>query len=174
VAVCDTLPIARVLAKEAPSFVGLEEDGSKQQVDMWVDFINNSILPASSKVIAQCAGTAKVQMDQRAFSIAQGELRTALASIEAHLKLRNFLVGHSLTLADAVLVNALQCVFSTALDKKSRDASCLNTARYVSLITQMPTFVSVYGQVAFCNKDSFKPAQPIVKEAKKEEEKKKE
>jgi glutathione S-transferase len=29
VAICDTLPIARVLAKEAPCFVGLEEDGSR-------------------------------------------------------------------------------------------------------------------------------------------------
>jgi glutathione S-transferase len=63
VAVSDTLPIARVLAKEAPSFVGLEEDGSRQQVDMWVDFINHTVLPASAKVIAQCTGTAKVAMD---------------------------------------------------------------------------------------------------------------
>jgi hypothetical protein len=37
----------------------------------------------------------------------------------------------------------------------------------------MPTFVSVYGQVVFCTKDSFKPALPVAKEAKKEEEKKK-
>jgi glutathione S-transferase len=70
VAVCDTLPIARVLAKEAPCFVGFEEDGSRQQVDMWVDFINNSVLPQANRIIAQCNGTAKVQMDVRAFSIA--------------------------------------------------------------------------------------------------------
>jgi glutathione S-transferase len=141
---------------------------------MWVDFINNSILPAATRIIDQCTGTAKVNMDQRAFSIAQGELRTALASIEAHLKLRNFLVGHSLTLADAVLVNALQCVFSIGLDKKTRDTSLANVSRYVSLISQMPTFVSVYGQVVFCTKDTFKPVTPVAaakKEEKKEEKK---
>jgi len=65
-------------------------------------------------------------MDQRAFSITQGELRTSLACIEAHLKLRNFLVGHSLTLADALLVNWLASVFSIGLDKKSRDKDLPN------------------------------------------------
>ena len=70
VAISDTLPIARALAKETGCFVGCEEDGSKQQVEMWIDFINNSILPAAHRIIAQCNGTAKVQMDVRAFSIA--------------------------------------------------------------------------------------------------------
>ena len=46
-------------------------------------------------------------MDLKAFSIAQAELRSSLTSIESHLRLRNFLVGHSLSLADVFLVATL-------------------------------------------------------------------
>jgi glutathione S-transferase len=84
-------------------------------------------------------------MDLKAFSIAQSELKQSLQAFEQHLRLRNFLVGHSLTLADVQLVGLLACAFSCAVDKKSRDANYQNLQRYVSLIMQMPVFTSVYG-----------------------------
>lgn len=93
---------------------------------MWTDYINSNVVPAARKVIAQCNGLNKPSMDLRQFSMASTDLKNALASIEAHLKLRNFLVGHSLSLADVVLVGLLVCAFSLAVDKKSRDASLPN------------------------------------------------
>lgn len=122
---------------------------------MWSDYINSQVMPAARKVIAQCNGLNKPVMDLRQFSMAQTELRNSLASIESHLKLRNFLVGHSLSLADVVLVSMLVHAFSIAVDKKSRDANMPNLVRYVSLVAQMPAFASVYGQVSFCKDASF-------------------
>ena len=74
---------------------------------MWTDYINSTVVPAAQRVIAQCDGTAKVQMDVKNFSIALTELKNSLANLENHLKLRFYLVGHSLTLADVLLVSVL-------------------------------------------------------------------
>lgn len=48
-----------------------------------------------------------MQMDIKNFSIALTELKNALVNLENHLKLRFYLVGHSLTLADVFLVSVL-------------------------------------------------------------------
>jgi glutathionyl-hydroquinone reductase len=40
----------------------------------------------------------------KSFSIALNNLKKSLVPIEKHLKLRNFLVGYSLTLADVTLL----------------------------------------------------------------------
>ena len=46
-------------------------------------------------------------MGTRAFSIAEAELVKMLVTIDGHVRLRNFIVGHSLSLADAMLANIL-------------------------------------------------------------------
>lgn len=125
------------------------------QVDMWIDFINSTVVPAAQRVISQCNGLSKEKMDQRGFSIALGELKSALANIENHLKLRNFLVGHSLTLADALLINQLQNAFTLAVDKKTRESALPNITRYTTLILEMPVFQTVYGLVTFCKDANF-------------------
>jgi glutathione S-transferase len=61
-------------------------------------------------------------MDVKNFSIALTELKNALNNLENHLKLRFYLVGHSLTLADVFLVSVLAQTFTLAIDKKTRDA----------------------------------------------------
>ncbi len=100
----ESLSIVRVLAKSHDTFCGCDS-GSKMQVSMWVDFINGSVIPAAQRVISQCNGTCKDKMGTRAFSIAEAELVKMLATIDSHVRLRNFFVGYSLTLADAMLVN---------------------------------------------------------------------
>lgn len=61
-------------------------------------------------------------MDVKNFSITLTELKNALVNLENHLKLRFYLVGHSLTLADVFLVSILSQAFTLAIDKKTRDA----------------------------------------------------
>ena len=73
---------------------------------MWIDHINASVAPFAKRLIGQCNG-AKSTMDLKAFSMAGADLRSSLTSIESHLRLRNFLVGHSLSLADVLLVSIL-------------------------------------------------------------------
>jgi len=52
----------------------------------------------------------------RSFSIALNQFKKNLAPFEKHLKLRNFLVGHSLTLADVTLLVNLITPLQTVLD----------------------------------------------------------
>ena len=139
VVISDFLPIARVLGQEHALFLGGEE-ADRQKVNMWCDHINGTCVPAAKRLIAQCNGSQKVTMDLKSFSMGLGDLRTSLASIESHLKLRNFLVGHSLTLADVLLVCLLAQAFTFVVDKKTRENVLPNTTRYVSLCMQIPAF----------------------------------
>jgi len=154
----DLLPIARVMSKAHPLFLGASE-ADQHQCNMWLDLINSTVLPSAKRVIAQCNGLNKPQMDLKMFSMASADLKQALSGFEAHLKLRNFLVGHSLTLADVALVGILANAFNCAVDKKTRDNTLPNVQRFVNLIMQMPTFVQIYGQVTFCKDASFVPLE---------------
>ena len=91
----------------------------------------------------------KLSCDQRSFSIALNELKQSLKNIESHLKLRNFLVGHGITLADALLVSIMAGACEAVLDKKTRDTLIPNLARYSTLILQMQPFTRVFGTVIF-------------------------
>lgn len=92
---------------------------------MWADHINGVVAPFARRILAQCQGQ-KSTMDLKQFSMASSDFKNSLASIESHLKLRNFLVGHSLSMADVLLVGILAHAFSCAVDKKSRDANLPN------------------------------------------------
>ena len=121
---------------------------------MWIDFINSTIVPSAKRVLDQVVG--KAPSDQRSFSIAWTELKTNLASVEQHLRLRNFLVGHQLSMADALLVSIVSECFELVLDKKARDGTVPNLARYTNLILKMYPFKRVFGSVMFC-KDIIPP-----------------
>ena len=51
VVVCDSLPIARVLGRSHESFCGFD-DSQNIQVDMWIDYINSTVVPAAQRIIA--------------------------------------------------------------------------------------------------------------------------
>lgn len=101
-------------------------------MDMWIDYINSSVGPAALRVVNQATG--KMPSDQKLFSISLNELKGSLTNIEQHLRLRNFLVGHQLTLADALLVTILTPCFELVFDKKTRKASLHNLSRYTQLL----------------------------------------
>lgn len=69
------------------------------------------------------------------------------------------MVGHSLTLADALLVNSLQKAFTLAVDKKTRESALPNITRYANLILGISVFQSVYGDVVFCKDAHFTAAE---------------
>lgn len=121
---------------------------------MWADFINNNVVPAAKRVLDMVLGEA--QADQKSFSIALNEFKQTLGSIEEHLALRNFLVGHQMSLADALLVSILSTCFELVLDKKARDGQLKNLTRYTTLILKMAPCARVFGQVMFC-KDVIQP-----------------
>ena len=127
---------------------------------MWVDFVSQNVVPAAKKVIDMVTG--ELPSDQKSFSITLNEFKGTLASIEEHLALRNFLQGHQMSIADALLVATLTPCFELVLDKKSRDKSLSNLTRYTTIILRMAPCQSVFGQVLFC-KDVVKPAFDVEK-----------
>jgi hypothetical protein len=62
------------------------------------------------------------------------------------LKLRNFLVGYSLTLADVVLIVALIVPLQTVLDQGYRKDTIPNLSRYSQIILESSSFVAVFGK----------------------------
>lgn len=115
---------------------------------MWLDFINTHVVPATHTVFGMiCSQTA---VSKETWNKALNELKGSLSSLETHLRLRNFVVGHSLTLADVLLVCTLATCFEYLFDKKTRDGQLSNLNRYASIILEMPGFASTIGHVKFC------------------------
>jgi glutathione S-transferase len=85
-------------------------------------------------------GPAEAISDKRALSMEVKQFRETLKSIEDHLRLRNFLVGYQMTLADVYLaVVAGQAVFAcqAIMDKKTRDKEIPNVTRFATLVFEM-------------------------------------
>ena len=68
-----------------------------------------NIVPVACRVLGMIDN--KVQCDRMTFSQSLNALKQSLAPLNEHLTLRNFLVGHSLTIADAMLVSTLARCF---------------------------------------------------------------
>jgi glutathione S-transferase len=88
----------------------------------------------------------------KTFSIGLATFKKSLLPIEKHLKLRNFLVGYSLTLADVTLLVSLLIPLQTVLDAAFRKDSIPNITRYCSLILEGKNFVQTFGNVHFAKK----------------------
>ena len=108
----------------------------------------------------------------RTFSITVNQFKQRLAPFEKHLKLRNFLVGYSLTLADVTLVVNLIIPLQTVIDQQTRKDSLPNLTRYCQLILDSRSFEETFGRVHFAKKmlqpvfkKEEKPAAPAKKEA---------
>ena len=71
-------------------------------------------MPAATRVLSMVDG--KTQCDRISFSMSLTELKQSLATLDSHLALRNFLVGHSMTIADALLVCTLARCYELVLD----------------------------------------------------------
>jgi elongation factor 1-gamma len=106
----------------------------------------------------------------KTFGIALNNLKKSLAPIEKHLKLRNFLVGHSLTLADVALVANLVTPLQTVLDQQYRKEAIPSLTRYCQIILEGRSFVQTFGRIHFAKKILMpqvpKPAAPEQKPAK--------
>lgn len=68
-----------------------------------------------------------------------------MAAVEKHLLLRNFLVGHNLTLADVYLFHAIIGPFKHLYEKKTRLEYLSNITRFVTLNSESLYFQQGYG-----------------------------
>jgi len=74
----------------------------------------------------------EIPSDLKAFSKELNSFRESLSIFDKHLLMRNFLVDHSLTLADVYLVHVLMGPFVHLFDKKTRMTKLPNLTRFLS------------------------------------------
>ena len=77
----------------------------------------------------------------KTFRIALNSFKKTLLPLEKHLRLRNFLVGYSLTLADVTLIASLVIPLQTVLDQQYRKDTIPNLSRYSEIILSGKAFV---------------------------------
>ena len=75
--------------------------------------------PFALQLAQQVTGFAESEIRQ--FSKSLSAFKQNLALFEKHLKLRNYLVGYQLTLADVYLIVNLIAPYQLFIDKKTRD-----------------------------------------------------
>ena len=160
--ISEPLSIARVLSNNKFGFYG-PDIAQRAQADQWIDIITSKIVPILDSLVKQVNG--ELESDVKSFSLQLKAFKTELAIFEKHFKLRNFLVGYSLSLADVYLIAVLLPAFRLFLEKKTRLKEFPNLSRYMTLNLQSFHFEEAFGQVQLCNKSATPPA-PKPKEEK--------
>eukprot|EP00347_Sterkiella_histriomuscorum_P012730 403367437 len=143
------LTIAKFLARQRPSFYG-DNDLETALIDQWVDYVSSSIAPVSNIIQNHLFG--HEESDPKTFSLILNQLKTTLKVFESQLKLKNFLVGYQMTLADVALVSSLVVPLQTVLDAGYRKDTIPNLSRYAQIILDTPTFLQVFGRIHLSKK----------------------
>ena len=122
----------------------------RAKVDQWIDIISLQVTPFAQMLSEQVIGLRESEV--RAFSQQCGQFRNSLMIFEKHFKLRNFLVGYQLTLADVYLVAVLISPFQLFIDEKTRKDTFPNLTRYMTLNLNMFHLAKSFGKISFCKK----------------------
>ena len=116
-------------------------------VDAWVDFCAHDVELPATLWVYPVLGWQDFNAGVHAQAVA--DLHKALATLEAHLASRTFVVGDAVTLADIVLVTALFYPFKLVLDGTVREAYPCVTRWFYTCVNQ-PAFAAVLGEVPLC------------------------
>lgn len=101
------LSIIRHLASEHDTFYGTNAE-NKARIDMWCDHTTALVVPATNKLLSILANEQDpAWTEARVMALATKEFTESVEPFKNHLKLRNFLEGYNMTLADIWL--ALVC-----------------------------------------------------------------
>ncbi|XP_058864914.1 valine--tRNA ligase [Acipenser ruthenus] len=118
-------------------------------VRQWVSFAENEVTPAA------CAWTfpllGMLDPNKQVTERAQTELKKVLTMLDSFLKLRTFLVGESLTLADITVACSLLLPFKYVLEPAVRKPF-VNVSRWFVTCVNQPQFKKVLGDVKLCEK----------------------
>lgn len=117
------------------------------QVDQWLDFAQDEILPPVQVWTYPVLGY--TQYNEEAYKQAKEDLKQGLKVLDNHLLRQTFLVGNGITLADIVVSISLQSTLTLVADSSYR-AEFPNVVRWFMTCVNQPHFVSVLGKVVLC------------------------
>jgi elongation factor 1-gamma len=121
-------------------------------VDSWVDFCAYELELGCVTWVYPVFGF--MPFSETAQKTAEAQVAKALATLEAHLVDKTFLVGEAVTLADIVIVSTLLYPMKLVLDKAFlKPYPCVT--RWFTTCVNQAEFKAVMGTVALCNKRLF-------------------
>uniref|UniRef100_A0A670HVP5 Valine--tRNA ligase n=1 Tax=Podarcis muralis TaxID=64176 RepID=A0A670HVP5_PODMU len=116
-------------------------------VRQWVSFADLEIAPAASAAAFSVLGVSKQSKQVR--GRANSALQSLLAVLDGHLKLRTYLVGEAMTLADVTVASSLLLPYKYVLDQALR-ASYTNVTRWFLTCVNQPEFQFILGPMKLC------------------------
>jgi len=122
---------------------------SAAQIQQWINFSDNEILPAACTWVFPCLGI--VQYNKQDTERAKDQIKKVLQILNDHLLTRTFMVGERISLADISLVCNLQMLYEQVLDPSFRKAY-QNANRWFSTMVNQPNVKKVLGEVKLCEK----------------------
>merc|ERR1711963_758702 len=122
---------------------------SAAQIQQWINFSDNEILPAACTWVFPCLGI--VQYNKQDTERAKDQIKKVLQILNDHLLTRTFVVGERISLADISLVCNLQMLYEQVLDPSFRKAY-QNANRWFSTMVNQPNVKKVLGDVKLCEK----------------------
>lgn len=118
-------------------------------VDQWIEWTRFDLeLPAMAWLYPIFGIT---KYDAEATANAKNDLKKALAILNEHLRLRTYLVGERISLADIIVAVNLLNLFTRVADPNFRKPF-VNVARWFATLINQPNFKSVIGEVELCAK----------------------
>lgn len=137
--------ISILLANEQLRGVGVD---AKTEIQQWISFADNEILPPSCTWVFPCMGI--MAFNKQANERAKNDLKATLGVLDAHLKTRTFLVGERVTLADICCMCNLILPFKWVLDPESR-SGFNNLTRWFLTVANQPQAKAVIGETTLCS-----------------------
>lgn len=121
----------------------------KTEIQQWISFADNEILPPSCTWVFPCMGI--MAFNKQTTERAKSDLKTALTFLNEHLKLKTFLVGERISLADICCTCNLLLAYKWVLDPEYR-AGFNNVTRWFLTMVNQPELKRVVGDVVLCSK----------------------
>jgi elongation factor 1-gamma len=116
----------------------------------WLEYGNADIQSASASWVFPLLGL--VEYHKNEVEKAKTDVKNILAVLDSHLKLRTFLVGERVSLADLAVAADLALLYQYVLDAKFREPY-VNVNRWFSTLINQQHFKSVLGEFKLCDKE---------------------
>lgn len=119
-------------------------------IDSWIDFCAHELELPCTMWVYPIIGY--MPFNPTAYAKAKEHVAKALATLDAHLLDKTYMVGESLTLADITLASALVYPAKFAMDPAFR-AQFSNVMRWFDLCVHQPQFSAVIGEVVLADSE---------------------
>uniref|UniRef100_A0ACB8EG18 Uncharacterized protein n=1 Tax=Sphaerodactylus townsendi TaxID=933632 RepID=A0ACB8EG18_9SAUR len=131
-------------------------------VRQWVSYADLEIAPAACTAAFSALGIAK--QNKQVLDRAVTELQKILEVLDGHLKLRTYLVGEAVTLADVTVACSLLLPYKYVLDQ-DLCTSYTNVTRWFLTCINQPEFQAVLGPVKLCGQSPSVGAPTLERKA---------